>query len=101
MGLTDVRTSINRRQNTVAQYIATRPLLDLCEGSEAERGSAGYAKVVGPVGHRLGEGQGEGHGDGIGVRFGFGVRHGGGGGAGNIYQGKQIKWGGMEQSKCG
>ena len=30
-GLTDVRTSINRRQNTVAQYIATRPLLDLYE----------------------------------------------------------------------
>ena len=32
-GLTDVRTSINRRQKTVAQYIATRPLLDLCEGA--------------------------------------------------------------------
>ena len=31
-GLTDIRTSIERRQNTVAQYIATRPLLDLCEG---------------------------------------------------------------------
>ena len=29
-GITDVRTSINRRQNTVAQYIFTRPLLDLC-----------------------------------------------------------------------
>ena len=28
-GLTDVRTSINRRHNTVAQYIVTRPLLDL------------------------------------------------------------------------
>ena len=32
-GFTDVRTSINRRQNTFAQYIATRPLLDLCEGT--------------------------------------------------------------------
>ena len=32
-GFTDVRTSINRRQNTVAQYIATKPLLDLCEGA--------------------------------------------------------------------
>ena len=31
-GFTDVRKSINRRQNTVAQYIATRPLLDLYEG---------------------------------------------------------------------
>ena len=70
-------------------------------GSGAERGSAGCAKVVGPVGHRLGEGQGEGNGDGIGVRFRFGVRHGGGGGAGNRKQGKRIKWGGMEQIECG
>ena len=31
-GFKDVRTSINTRQNTVAQYIETRPLLDLCEG---------------------------------------------------------------------
>ena len=26
-------TSILRRQNTVAQFIATRPILDLCEGA--------------------------------------------------------------------
>ena len=32
-GFTDVSTSINRRQKTVAQYIATRPLLDLCKGT--------------------------------------------------------------------
>ena len=32
-GFTDVRTSINRRHNTVAQYIATRPLLELCKGT--------------------------------------------------------------------
>ena len=32
-GFRDVRTSINTRQNTVAQYIATRPLLDICEGT--------------------------------------------------------------------
>ena len=38
-GLTDVRTSINRRQNTVAQYIATRPLLDLCEGARQREGA--------------------------------------------------------------
>ena len=37
-GLTDIRTSILRRQNTVAQYIATRPLLDLCEGARAREG---------------------------------------------------------------
>ena len=32
-GFKDIRTSINIRQNTVAQCIATRPLLDLCEGT--------------------------------------------------------------------
>ena len=38
-GLTDIWTSILRRQNTVAQYIATRPLLDLCEGARAREGA--------------------------------------------------------------
>ena len=70
VGLTDVRTSINRRQNTVAQYITTRPLLDLCEGGKAERGGAGNNEVVGPEGYRLGEGKSEGRGNGIGVRIG-------------------------------
>ena len=38
-GFTDVRASITIRQNTVAQFIATRPLLDLCEGT-TQRGGA-------------------------------------------------------------
>ena len=38
-GFTDVRTSITIRQNTVAQFIATRPLLDLCKGA-TQRGGA-------------------------------------------------------------
>ena len=38
-GLTDIRKSIKNRQNTVAQYIATRPLLDLCEGERAREGA--------------------------------------------------------------
>ena len=38
VGLTYIRTSILKRQNTVAQYIATRPLLDLCEGARAREG---------------------------------------------------------------
>ena len=38
-GLTDIQTSIQRRQNTVAQYIATRPLLDLCEGARPREGA--------------------------------------------------------------
>ena len=38
-GLTDIRTLILKRQNTVAQYVATRPLLDLCEGARAREGA--------------------------------------------------------------
>ena len=32
-GSEGVRKSVTRRQNMVAQYIATRPILDLCERS--------------------------------------------------------------------
>ena len=32
-GFKNIKTSINNRHNMVAQYIATRPLLDLCEGT--------------------------------------------------------------------
>ena len=38
-GLTEIRKSIANRQNTVAQYIATRPLLDLCKGARAREGA--------------------------------------------------------------
>ena len=38
-GLTDIRTSINRRQNTDAQCIATPPLLDLCKGERQREGA--------------------------------------------------------------
>ena len=30
-GFEEISKSVMRRQNTVAQYIATRPILDLCE----------------------------------------------------------------------
>ena len=33
------RTSVLRRQNTVAQFIATRPILGLCEVAERRRGT--------------------------------------------------------------
>ena len=38
-GLTDVGKSIANRQNTVAQYIAMRPLLDLCKEARAREGT--------------------------------------------------------------
>ena len=34
-----IRTSILRRQNTVAQFIATRPILGLCEVTERRPGT--------------------------------------------------------------
>ena len=34
-----IRTPINRRQNTVAQYISTRPIMDLCEQATRRQGA--------------------------------------------------------------
>ena len=38
-GIVRIWTSIPRRQNTVAQFIATRPILDLCEKAEIRPGA--------------------------------------------------------------
>ena len=38
-GFKEIRTSIANRQNKVAQYIATQPLLDLCERTKQIRGA--------------------------------------------------------------
>ena len=38
-GITNVQTSLNIRENTVAQYIDTQPLLDLCEGATQRMGA--------------------------------------------------------------
>ena len=37
-GIVRARTSVLRRQNTVAQVVATRPILGLCEGTERRGG---------------------------------------------------------------
>ena len=98
-GLTDIRKSTQNRQNTVAQYIATQPLLDLCEGARAREGGEGTAKVVGPGGHRLGDDKGEGsraRQDGR-----VGNRHGREGRARGREQGKRVQRGGMERGECG
>ena len=42
-GIVRARTSVLRRQNTVAQFVATRPTLVLCEGME-RRGGHGSPK---------------------------------------------------------
>ena len=38
-GLLTMEDYIRRRQNTVTQYISTRSLVDLCEGSERDSGA--------------------------------------------------------------
>ena len=38
-GIVRARTSVLRRQNTVAQFVATRPILVLCEGTEQRGGT--------------------------------------------------------------
>ena len=38
-GVVRARTSVLWRQNTVAQFIATRPILGLCEVAEKRRGT--------------------------------------------------------------
>ena len=38
-GFIEIQESITRRQNTVAQYIATRPILDLCERTTHRAGA--------------------------------------------------------------
>ena len=38
-GFLTMEENVRRRQNTVAQYIATRSLLDLCEGLERDPGA--------------------------------------------------------------
>ena len=38
-GMVGIHTSIIRRQNTVAQFIATRPILDLCEHATRRPGA--------------------------------------------------------------
>ena len=38
-GFEEIRTYVTRTQNTVAQYIATRRILDLCEQSARRPGA--------------------------------------------------------------
>ena len=57
-GIVRARTSVLRRQNTVAQFVATRPILELCEGTERRGGGTGPPKMVGTDRNRLEAGAG-------------------------------------------
>ena len=43
-GIVRARTSVLQRQNTVAQFVATRPIMVLCEGTEQQGGGHGSPK---------------------------------------------------------
>ena len=58
-GIVRARTSVLRRQNTVAQFVATRPILGLCEGTERRGGEMGPPTMVGADQYRLEAGAGE------------------------------------------
>ena len=53
------RTSVLRIQNMVAQFVATRPILALCEGTKRQGGGMGPPKMVGTDRNRLEAGAGE------------------------------------------
>ena len=57
-GIVRVRTSVLRRQNTVGQFVATRPIPALCEGTEQRGGDTGPPKMVGADGNILENGAG-------------------------------------------
>ena len=43
-GFEGIRNLVTRRQNTVAQYIVTQPILDLCERATRRTGAIFYRK---------------------------------------------------------
>ena len=52
-GIVRARTLVLQRQNTVAQFVATRPILVLCEGTKRRGGDTGPPKMVGTDRNRL------------------------------------------------
>ena len=57
-GIVRAKTSVLRRQNTVAQFVATRPIMVRCEGTEQRGGDMGPPKMVGTARDRLEDGAG-------------------------------------------
>ena len=110
-GIVRARTSVLRRQNTVAQFVATRPILVLCEGMERRGGDMVPPKMVGTARDRLEAGAGAERKSGGGGRNIHGgnckdnngdngdgdIRIGKGNGGGGVTGGQWLQWGGMER----
>ena len=102
-GFEGIRKYVTRRQNTSAQYIVTRPIMELYEQStrrpearvsHSASGSKGVSAVAGTGQHRLGGGEekgdrgSDGFGVGVGFRFGFGQR--------GVKWSEWVEWSGVE-----
>ena len=103
-GLMEIRKSIENRQNTGAQYIVTRPLLDLCEEARAREGARVPMQWWNQTGieweaakTRGGKGETD-------STSGSGIEHGRRGrtkgGKERQEQGERVQRGGVEWSKC-
>ena len=112
-GIVRARTSVLRRQNTVAQFVATRPILVRCEGTERRGGTwvpqiwweqpeidwrlarekneraeaAGETNTKATAGKTTATPETE--------KSGFGKGNGGGG----VTGGQWLQWGGMERGR--
>ena len=101
-GIVRARTSVLQRQNIVAQFIATRPILELCKVVERGGGDTGPTTMVGTTRDRLevGAGTGEKGGGSSGTRGnncregdeGY-TRIGKGNGGGGVTGGQWLQWG--------
>ena len=103
-GLTDIGKSIANRQNTVAQYVATRPLLDLCEEARAREGTRVPLRWWNQTGVDWEAAKARGGGGRDRQYHQIGVEHRRGGrpkgGKGRGEQGERFKRGGVEWSEC-
>ena len=92
-GFERIRKSVTSRQNTVAQYIVMRPIMDLCGQSTRRPGVRVSWWWWDQAGMNLGGGKEKGvrGSNGFGVRFGIGLGCGPGRGGG-------VKW--SERVKC-
>ena len=121
-GIVRVRTSVLRRQNTVAQFVATRPISGPLRGIGATGGDTGPPTLVGAEGTGIGPGEREGERRGDGGdgkrRHGVGRNNGAGGGSGSNNDGishgsgevdggggvtgsQWLQWGGVERGGDG
>ena len=96
-GFGGIRKSVTKRQNMVAQYIATQPILDLCERSTRRPGVRVYWRYWGQASINLKGGEEEGGrgSDIFGVGFELGIER-GSGRRGGVEGSEWVEWSRVE-----